>query len=199
MPLAINATKADESRRIRILSEVYTRDDSCGQPSACFCVHLWFHGFMRIVPVATPEDLAIVRQLFEEYWQSFGFTPCFQNFAAEVAGLPGYYAPPAGRLALAFDDGGEPAGCIALRPVDPSRAEAKRLYVRPAYRGQGTGLALLEWVIGEARAAGYREMLGDTMPAMQRALAMYARLGFEQTGPYAPNPTPGAIYLRLAL
>src|ERR1700689_4364310 len=117
---------------------------------------------MEITPVGQ-EHLAIVRQLFEEYWQSFGFTPCFQNFAAEAAGLPGYYAPPAGRLALAIH-GGEPAGCIALRPVDQWRAEAKRLYVRPAFRGQGTGLALLQWVIGEARAAGYREMVGDTMP-----------------------------------
>jgi GNAT superfamily N-acetyltransferase len=139
-----------------------------------------------------------VRQLFEEYWQSFGFTPCFQNFAAEVAGLPGYYTPPAGRLALALD-GGEPAGCIALRPVDDLRAEAKRLYVRPRFRGLGAGLTLLRWVIGEARTAGYREMLGDTMPVMQRALRMYERLGFEQTGPYAADATPGAIYLRLVL
>jgi GNAT superfamily N-acetyltransferase len=153
---------------------------------------------MQIVSASTPEHLSMVRQLFEEYWQSFGFTPCFQNFATEVAELPGYYAPPAGRLALALD-GGEPTGCIALRPLDHSRAEAKRLYVRSQFRSRGAGLALLQWAIGEARAAGYREMLGDTMPVMQRALAMYARLGFEQTGPYSPDATPGAIYLRLAL
>ena len=153
---------------------------------------------MEIVPASTPEYLAMVRQLFEEYWQSFGFTPCFQNFAVEVDGLPGYYTPPAGRLALSLD-GGEPVGCVALRPLDNSRAEAKRLYVRLQFRGQGAGLELLQWVIGEARAAGYREMLGDTMPVMRRALAMYERLGFEQTGPYVPEATPGAIYLRLAL
>jgi GNAT superfamily N-acetyltransferase len=153
---------------------------------------------MEIVSVATPAHLAMLRQLFEEYWQSFGFTPCFQNFATEVAGLPGYYAPPAGRLALALADA-QPAGCIALRPVDRSRAEAKRLYVRPQFRSRGVGLSLLQWVIGEARTAGYSEMRGDTMPVMQRALAMYARLGFEQTGPYSPDATPGAIYLRLAL
>ena len=153
---------------------------------------------MEIVSAATPEHLAMVRRLFEEYWQSFGFTPCFQNFGAEVAGLPGYYAPPGGRLALAFA-GGETVGCVALRPLDHSRAEAKRLYVRPQFRGQGAGLTLLQWVIGEARRIGYREMLGDTMPVMRRALAMYERLGFEQTGPYAPDATPGAIYLRLVL
>jgi len=151
-----------------------------------------------IVPVAGGEHLAMVRQLFEEYWQSFGFAPCFQNFAAEVAGLPGHYAPPGGRLALALE-GGTPAGSIALRPYDSTRAEAKRLYVRPQFRGRGIGLALLQWVIREARAANYREMLGDTMPVMRRALEMYARLGFVQTGPYRPDATPGAIYLRLDL
>jgi putative acetyltransferase len=88
---------------------------------------------------------------------------------------------------------------VALRRLDAVRAEAKRLYVRPPFRKQGIGLALLEWVIGEARAAGYREMFGDTMPVMRQALAMYSRLGFQQTGPYVPDATPGAIYLRLVL
>ncbi len=153
---------------------------------------------VKIVEVITGEQQAAVRLLFEEYWQSFGFTPCFQNFEAEVAGLPGNYTPPGGRLALCLVEGIE-AGCIALRRLDAERCEAKRLYVRPAFRGHGIGLALLQWVITEARAIGYREMLGDTIPVMQRALAMYDRLGFERTEPYGTEPTPGAIYLRLRL
>lgn len=156
---------------------------------------LWL---MEITPASTPEHISLVRRLFEEYWQSFGFTPCFQNFADEAAKLPGHYAPPDGRLALAFE-AGEAAGCVALRRLDAHRCEAKRLYVRAEFRGQGAGLALLLWVIGEARAAGYREMVGDTMPVMERALAMYDRLGFERIEPYTAEPTAGAIYLRLSL
>ena len=153
---------------------------------------------MEVVSVSTPEQIAQIRVLLEEYWHSFGFTPCFQNFASELARLPGYYAPPDGRLALALLNG-EPVGSIALRRLDAARAEAKRLYVRPGFRGQGTGRALLEWVIAEARRAGYCEMLGDTMPAMSTALSMYDRLGFERTTPYTPDATPGAIYVRLRL
>jgi GNAT superfamily N-acetyltransferase len=153
---------------------------------------------MTIVQVQNPEDLATVRQLFEEYWNSFGFTPCFQNFASELAGLPGDYVPPGGRLALAIIDG-LPAGCVALRRLDERRCEAKRLYVRPAFRSAGVGRALLKWVIAEAKAAGYQEMVGDTMPVMSQALAMYDRMGFERTGPYGDKPTEGAIYIRLAL
>lgn len=122
-----------------------------------------------------------MRVLLEEYWHSFGFTPCFQNFGDELAGLPGAYRPPGGRLALA-KIGNEPAGCIALRRVDADRAEAKRLYVRPAFRGMGLGRALLDWAMNEARAAGYREIVGDTMPAMHDTLALYDSMGFERVG-----------------
>jgi GNAT superfamily N-acetyltransferase len=144
----------------------------------------------QIRPVETAEALAAVRLLLEEYWNSFGFTPCFQNFGEELAGLPGAYAPPGGRLALATVDDqsarGQPAGCIALRRVDRDHAEAKRLYVRPAFRGLGLGRALMEWVLAEARTAGYREIVGDTMPVMRDALALYERMGFERAGTAPP-------------
>ena len=153
---------------------------------------------MQIVAATEPAQVEQVRRLFQEYWDSFDFTPCFQNFSTEVAGLPGVYAPPGGALGLA-SVGGEPAGCAALRSVDGERCEAKRLYVRPAFRGQGLGKALLDWVTAQARAMGYRELVGDTMPVMSRALEMYERAGFERTGPYGANPTPGAIYIRLRL
>lgn len=65
--------------------------------------------------------------------------------------------------------------------------------------GRAESGALLEWVIAEARAAGYRELVGDTMPVMQHALEMYERMGFERTAPYSSDPTPGAIYIRLRL
>jgi len=136
----------------------------------------------QITPAAGETDLTIVRTLLEEYWQSFGFTTCFQNFGDELTGLPGAYAPPAGRLAIVRLNG-EPAGCVALRRLDDRRAEPKRLYVRPAYRGHGLGRALPEWVMNQARAAGYTELAGDTMPQMQDALALYRQMGFEVSAP----------------
>ena len=153
---------------------------------------------MEILAVETASQLEQVRVLFEEYWASFGFTPCFQRFGAEVAALPGDYAPPDGRLVLATIEG-ESAGCAALRRFDAHRCEAKRLYVRPQFRGCGVGRALLHWIIAEARQAGYREIVGDTMPVMERAIEMYDRSAFERIAPYAESPTPGAIFLRLRL
>jgi GNAT superfamily N-acetyltransferase len=153
---------------------------------------------VRISVVGGPSELAAAKSLLEEYWEFFGFAPCFQGFDAELAMLPGDYAAPDGRLALAWI-GQVPAGCIALRRFDSQSGEAKRLYVRPAYRKLGIGRGLVEWLIAESRSIGYAQLVCDTMPQMKEALAMYARLGFVEIGPYAPDPTPGAIYLRLKL
>jgi putative acetyltransferase len=153
---------------------------------------------VRIVAVETAAQLAEIRELFQEYWSSFGFTPCFQNFSEELAALPGAYVPPGGALLLARVEG-ETAGCGALRRLDDERCEMKRLYVRPRFRGGGTGGALATRLVDEARRLGYGELVLDTMPAMERALAMYARMGFEGCAPYSEDATPGAVYLRLRL
>jgi ribosomal protein S18 acetylase RimI-like enzyme len=140
----------------------------------------------------------MAQDLLCEYWHSFGFDPSFQNFDREVAGLPGKYAPPRGRIALALVDN-HPVGCIALRPVDEERGEAKRLYVRNQFRGRGIARALLKWLTSEARSAGYRELVCDTLPSMTEALTMYQSFGFQRIGPYSSDPTPNAVYLRLDL
>jgi hypothetical protein len=59
-----------------------------------------------------------VRQLFMEYAESLGFSLCFQDFDRELAALPGDYAPPGGRLLVAYY-GTEAAGCIALHGLEP--------------------------------------------------------------------------------
>jgi putative acetyltransferase len=148
---------------------------------------------IEIVP-ASPAQIPAVRELFEEYWQSFGFTPCFQGFAEELAALPGGYAPPDGALLLALVDG-QPAGCVALRRFDATRAEAKRLYVHPAWRGHGLGRMLLEHIFAEAGRLGYSEVLGHTLPVMKDALVLYERIGFERCEPFEAEPKEGAIFL----
>src|SRR5579871_226328 len=80
------------------------------------------------IQAETPVQIAAIRELFLEYAQSLGFSLCFQNFDQELAGLPGYYAPPAGRLLIAELEG-QVAGCVALRKLADGICEMKRLYV----------------------------------------------------------------------
>ena len=152
-----------------------------------------------ITPAGSAAQIAQARELFIEYAQSLGFSLCFQNFDKELAGLPGDYAPPEGRLLLADYDG-QLAGCIALHKLEPGVCEMKRLYLRPPFRGKGMGRVLAERIIAEARQIGYQRMRLDTVdPIMKDAVAMYRKLGFKEITPYRPNPIAGAMYMELEL
>jgi putative acetyltransferase len=144
------------------------------------------------------QTIGVARELLQEYAASLGFNLEFQGFSEELATLPGSYAPPLGRLLLAWV-GEEAAGCVALRPIEPGICEMKRLYVRPAFRGAGLGRRLAERVVREARDAGYGKMRLDTLPAMAGARALYQALGFRPIPPYRPNPIDGAVFLELTL
>jgi putative acetyltransferase len=144
-------------------------------------------------------QIAQGRELFLEYAQSLGFSLCFQNFDQELAGLPGDYVPPEGRLLL-IEYEGQLAGCVALHKLDTGVCEMKRLYLRPAFRGKGLGRALAERIILEARQIGYQRMRLDTVePVMKDAVAMYRKLGFREVAAYCANPMAGAIYMELEL
>jgi GNAT superfamily N-acetyltransferase len=147
----------------------------------------------------SPEDLAQVRRLFRAYADWLEVDLCFQGFERELAELPGCYAPPAGRLLVA-KVGGEVAGCVGLRPLEPGVCEMKRLWVEPGFAGRGIGRALAEAVVAAARDIGYRRMRLDTIPArMPAAQHLYAALGFREIPAYYHNPLAGVVMLELEL
>jgi GNAT superfamily N-acetyltransferase len=144
------------------------------------------------------QSIEACRGLFREYEKSLGVSLCFQHFDEELASLPGLYSRPRGRLLLARI-AGEPAACVALRPLGERDSEMKRLYVRPEYRGMGLGRMLAECVIDEARAIGYATLKLDTLPAMKEAQQMYGELGFIDVAPYNDNPVVGTRFMSLDL
>ena len=154
---------------------------------------------VKIAQADDPDRLAQIRVLFLEYAESLGFSLCFQAFDEEVAGLPGMYAPPEGRLLIAYLDG-EAVGCAALHKLEDGICEMKRLYVKPSARGHGIGKKLSEQIIAAARLIGYRWMRLDTIASqMQTAVALYRTQGFREIAPYRDNPIPSALYMELDL
>ena len=106
-------------------------------------------------------------------------------FEAELAGLPGKYAPPEGALLVAYVDG-QPAGCVAMRDLGEGSCEMKRMFVPGPFRGLGVGRALAERVVEAAREAGYRRIRLDTSRNQIEAIGLYRRIGFKPIEPYYP-------------
>lgn len=158
---------------------------------------------VTIVAACAPGDMAEVRALFEEYADWLQVDLCFQGFAAELASLPGRYAPPEGGLWFAKVEG-ETAGIVGLRPLDAAPGETgvcelKRLWIRTPYRGLGLGRRLTETALEAAKAAGYARICLDTLPMMGEAQALYRSLGFVEIPAYYHNPEDGVMYLERRL
>lgn len=120
------------------------------------------------------EDIELIERYFDQ-----------RAFEEELAGLPGKYARPHGRLLLAYVEG-KPAGCVALRDLGGGICEMKRMFVPDAFRGQGVGRTLAERIIAEAKDAGYRAMRLDTSRRQAEAMKLYESMGFRRTAPYYP-------------
>ena len=148
---------------------------------------------MVIREAQIPDELPLVRLLFRKYADGLGIDLCFQDFEAELAGLPGRYARPEGGIWLAFL-GSEVAGCVAIRRLEPETCEMKRLYVRSMFRGHGLGHQLAEQALAEALDAGYKRIFLDTLHSMADAIRLYQFLGFTPIAPYCQNPIPGALF-----
>ncbi len=144
--------------------------------------------------------------LFTEYTamlvasdKKFAYYLDIQHYDDELRDLRAKYGEPAGRLYVALAEDGAPAGCIALHRLDDERCELKRLYVRPAYRGQGLGSRLVARILDDARQIGYRAMLLDTLPVLDSAVRMYRGLGFYEIPCYNDSPIDKTYFFRLDL
>jgi putative acetyltransferase len=157
---------------------------------------------MNIVAADSGAGLADAHRLFKEYAAGLPFSLCFQGFEQELATLPGRYAPPSGRLLVAYE-GAAAVGCIALRDISPQAGtgacEMKRLYVSPTRRGTGLGRQLCRRLIDEARAAGYKVMKLDTSFDMSAAIGLYRSLGFVECARYNDDPMADTLWFELDL
>jgi ribosomal protein S18 acetylase RimI-like enzyme len=148
---------------------------------------------LEIHNAESQADIDWCKSLMTEYAQWLQDEICLRGFAEEMAGLPGKYAPPGGRLSIA-NINGEPAGCIAFRKFGEGTAEAKRLWVRPNFRKHGVGVALLHRMLADVKAAGYNRVVLDTLPKMGDALRLYEALGFARIEAYYESALPGVMF-----
>ncbi len=146
-----------------------------------------------------------IKSLFMEYSNmllenepSFQEYLGIQNFDDEIENLEKKYGLPDGRLYIAYIDE-SPVGCIALRKIDKENCEMKRLYVRPEFRGNKIGNLLVDRIIYDGKALGYKYMLLDTLPFLDKAIEIYRKLGFYEIPAYNDSPIPSTVFMKLDL
>lgn len=121
-----------------------------------------------------------------------------QNYDDELLHLEKKYGIPDGRLYIAYIDE-KPAGCVALRKLDDTKCELKRLFVRPEFRGQNLGHILIKQIIDDAKSIGYESLFLDTLPFLKSAIHLYKSFGFKDTEPYNNSPVDTTIFMKLKL
>ena len=138
------------------------------------------------------KDIEAVKTLFLEYSQIKGAESCFVSFDKELADLEAFYS--GGALLVGYEEG-MPIACIALKKVNAQTGEAKRLFIKPEYRGKGYARIMLNSMLDRARALGFSEVTFTTKPSvMQIGYGLYKRMGFEEV-----DEKEGIVSMRMGI
>ena len=134
----------------------------------------------QVFEVKQSEDYDVIKEIFTEYSQIKGAESCFISFDKELADLGSFYK--GGAILVGYENS-LPAGCIAIKNIDGKACEAKRLYIRPEFRGKGYARLLLNAMLDKSRELGFEEVRFTTKPeVMKTAYELYKRMGFEELG-----------------
>ena len=124
------------------------------------------------------NDTEVIKELFKEYSQIKGAESCFVSFDKELADLEAFYS---GGALLAGYENEKPVACIAVKKIDDMTCEAKRLFIKPEYRGKGYARIMMNTMLDRARELGFSEVTFTTKPSvMQIGYGLYIRMGFEE-------------------
>ena len=125
------------------------------------------------------ENYEVVKELFLEYSQIKGAESCFISLDKELADLEGFYK--GGALLLGYENG-NPIATIAIKNIDGNACEAKRLYIKPEFRGKGYARELINAMLSRSKELGFHEVTFTTKPeVMGIGYGLYQRMGFKET------------------
>jgi GNAT superfamily N-acetyltransferase len=138
------------------------------------------------------NEYEVAKALIKEYSMIKGAESCFVSLDKELADLDTYYKD--GALLIGFENE-DPIATIAVKRIDKDTCEAKRLYIKPDYRGKGYARVLMNVMLDRCRELGFKEVTFTTKPAvMSVGYGLYKRMGFEEA-----DCVDGVVSMRMAL
>jgi putative acetyltransferase len=151
-----------------------------------------------IRPLEARDNAALLQLVLDTLQEHQCIGPGFASADPELQDLHAYYTQPSdnpvapllanptkerGYWVLEEVATGRILGGVGYGPLkgalpDEKICELQKFYFRPEVRGQGFGRQLLELVIQESQAAGYRTIYLETVTQMIGALSLYEKVGF---------------------
>lgn len=153
---------------------------------------------IEIRTAESPDEIEAVRFLVLAHASSLREHPGSDQVRADAENLPGAYVAPRGRLYLAYLDS-MPAGCVALRPIEGTVGEVKRMFVLITARRHGVARALMGQLITDARRMGYTGLRLGTLAEMTAAQSLYSELGFIRIPRYRADEMIDTVFFELDL
>lgn len=96
-------------------------------------------------------------------------------------------------VVIAYADN-EAIACAGLKRYSEQDAEVKRVWVEPAYRGNGLATAIMEQIERKAKEQGFGRTILQTREIMTEAVALYTKLGYRRIPNYPPyDKLEGAV------
>jgi putative acetyltransferase len=162
-----------------------------------------FESVQLIELAHNPYLLSQVKELLAEYgnymYNDLRLTDGKDIFYNDLEHFPtAGYLPPAGTFIAAIS-ADEIAGCIGIKKFNSDNCEMKRMYIRPRFRGKGTGKLFFLYVSDWCRRAGYKSILLDTNAEMHEAVSLYHSCGFKEIPPYCINKNDHPLYMEYVL
>jgi GNAT superfamily N-acetyltransferase len=148
--------------------------------------------------VTDERSIEAARRLIREHFEAHSQAHTPEEISAVIDKLPEPYVPLLGGLWVAWQ-GDEAVGCVALQPLSQDSGEVKRMYVRPANRGQGIARVLCKLVIEEGRKRGYQRLRLGTLSSMLPAQNLYTSMGFVPIAPYRKVEFGDTLFYELDL
>src|SRR3954470_13000053 len=130
---------------------------------------------------ATLADAEAIRAIVKETLAEFGFPVEASGIDADLSNVPHSYQSRGGVFRVVEDEDGAVVGCGGLYPAEGKTVELRKMYFRPAIRGQGLGRRLLDDLVAEARHRNYDRIELETASHLTTAIALYHRAGFVET------------------
>ena len=150
-------------------------------------------GQVRRATLSSPDAARLIAALNSELTATFP-EPGATHFSLSDA----HVAPGDGAFVIAYLDD-LAVGCGAVRRLDETTAELKRMYVDPSVRGQGVGRSLLEALEHEARLLGVAKVVLETGTRLAPAIKMYEAAGYVRIplfGEYLSSPDTSICFAK---